>query len=294
MLRVYPYKKLKILVVEDVETDARIAAKILKDNEFFRAEVVTAKSLAEMKTHCGDPDLDIILLDLHLPDSPLEFYSLEAARSLFTQVPIVVLTSNPELSYLSLKNGAQDYLIKGRYTAEMLCRSVLYSIERYSYVNNLEKMALVDSLTEVYNRAAFLKIAGQQLNLAMRNNYDAFLIFIDVDNMKSINDAFGHPVGDKALKGVAAVLYQTMRASDVVGRFGGDEFVVFGMGSPEHTRVIRKRLLRNLVELNTKVVDGYSLSLSWGVAPLVHSEEPTLMDLISRADKEMYIEKSRK
>ena len=90
----------------------------------------------------------------------------------------------------------------------------------------LRSLALTDELTSLYNRRGFWASATQQLKLAHRNTKEALIFFCDLDNLKQINDSYGHGEGDRALVRAANALAQTFRNSDILARLGGDEFAV--------------------------------------------------------------------
>jgi PleD family two-component response regulator len=134
--------------------------------------------------------IDIVLLDLALPDA----HGLETLVQLREQeadVPVVVLTgmNDEALAIASLQAGAQDYLRKGQTDSELITRSIRYSIERHRL---LRSASLFDELTGLYNRRGFRTLSEQQLKVAQRAAIDCLLIYIDLDNLKAINDTLGH------------------------------------------------------------------------------------------------------
>ena len=153
-------------------------------------------------------------------------------------------------------------------------------------------LALVDELTGLYNRRGFLTLAGQQLKTANRAKRRLLLLFADLDGLKQINDAFGHPEGDQALIEVADVLKETFRESDIIARFAGDEFVVLAIetdGLP--AKVLTTRLQENLEARNAREGRRYKLSLSMGIARYDPEHPCSLDDLLTRADRAMYKQK---
>jgi diguanylate cyclase (GGDEF)-like protein len=155
----------------------------------------------------------------------------------------------------------------------------------------LRYLALTDDLTCLYNRRGFFAAATHQLKLAQRNAQGLLLLFCDVDNLKKINDTYGHREGDLALIRIADALEQAFRGSDIVARLGGDEFVVLAMEASNQTyEVILRRLEKNLKKLNA-AESGYALSLSVGVATFDPKRPITLGELMVQADKAMYEKK---
>jgi PAS domain S-box-containing protein len=114
-------------------------------------------------------------------------------------------------------------------------------------LSKLETLSLVDDLTGLYNRRGFFTIALEHFKMADRQREKMFLLFMDLDNLKNINDTYGHHKGDQALIGIADILKTTFRSSDVKGRMGGDEFAVFLVGaSRDGMEAAESRLKRNI------------------------------------------------
>ena len=155
----------------------------------------------------------------------------------------------------------------------------------------LRYLALTDDLTCLYNRRGFFAAATQQLKLAQRNAQSLLLLFCDVDNLKKINDSYGHPEGDLALVKTADALEKAFRGSDIIARLGGDEFVVLAQVASEHTQeVLLRRLQKNLKQSNSGG-SRYELSVSVGVARFDPKHTISLGELLAQADKAMYEKK---
>jgi diguanylate cyclase (GGDEF)-like protein/PAS domain S-box-containing protein len=156
----------------------------------------------------------------------------------------------------------------------------------------LRALSLVDELTHLYNRRGFFTLGEQQLKIAHRMKKEMLLLFADVDHLKWINDNLGHPEGDLALIDTANILRETFRDSDIIARFGGDEFVVLAIETPEISHeILTTRLQENLKTHNTKGNSLYTLSLSMGVARYTPENPVTFQELLARADAAMYAQK---
>jgi diguanylate cyclase (GGDEF)-like protein len=155
----------------------------------------------------------------------------------------------------------------------------------------LRYLALTDDLTCLFNRRGFFAAATQQLKLAQRNSQTLLLLFCDVDDLKKINDTFGHQEGDLALIRTADALEQSFRGSDILARLGGDEFVVLASETSKQTQEIILRRLENNLEKSGAAEARYDLSLSVGVARFDPKRAITLGELMVEADKAMYEKK---
>ncbi|WAF83792.1 diguanylate cyclase [Metapseudomonas otitidis] len=189
-----------------------------------------------------------------------------------------------------------------------------YSLERELLVDRLQaantelaKLALTDSLTGLSNRRAILSEFTRLFALAQREGKYVLVAVIDLDGFKGINDTYGHQAGDQLLRGVAAQLQDGLRASDILGRTGGDEFVVIALGTPtEHAnpvsgmrkaaRQLQDRLTQATVgtfELGEGLGDIHYPGASVGVAA-VTPEGISAEDALKLADREMYKTKAKR
>ena len=173
-----------------------------------------------------------------------------------------------------------------------VCRDIS---EQKKMEEMLREAAITDTLTGLFNRRGFFTLAEQQISLAERNKRNMLLLFLDLNNMKSINDTFGHREGDQALIDTALILKKTFRASDIIARIGGDEFAVLlaERSEPDIEHVIFGHIQNNLKVHNEQGGRAYQLSLSTGTAYFDPERPCTVGDLLSIADAKMYEEKKR-
>ena len=198
-----------------------------------------------------------------------------------------------EVVELALSGG--DVIGRRRVDSHLLNRSIRYSIERQRKISKLRSLYLMDDLTSLLNRRGFFTLALQQLKMASRMRGDMFLLFVDLDNLKGINDTHGHKEGDLALVDVAKILKKTFRESDIIARIGGDEFAVLGVEtSRTSVDAFISRLEKNVESRNSKSKQPYKLSLSIGLALHDRNSPSSIDELLSQADKQMYAQKRKK
>ncbi len=173
-------------------------------------------------------------------------------------------------------------------------RTVLYAIRSSLRDRQLCSLALTDDLTELYNRRAFFALASQQLKVGRRTGQGFLLLFADVDNLKQINDRYGHREGDLALIRAARALGKTFRDSDVIARLGGDEFAVLALEASSHDEVAILGRLKESLLTAAGSEDRYDLSLSVGVARFDPKRSLPLEALLAEADRSMYREKNNR
>jgi diguanylate cyclase (GGDEF)-like protein/PAS domain S-box-containing protein len=155
----------------------------------------------------------------------------------------------------------------------------------------MRALLLVDELTGLPNRRAFITLSEQALKLAMRMERDVLMIFIDVDHLKYVNDTFGHLAGDRALIDTARVLRESCREADIIARLGGDEFVaLMTVDSDQTADLVCERIKARVDAHNHEYPRGYPLSLSVG-ATRSKAEGTMLGDLLAQADTALYEQK---
>jgi diguanylate cyclase (GGDEF)-like protein/PAS domain S-box-containing protein len=167
--------------------------------------------------------------------------------------------------------------------------------ERKHMEEELHSMSLRDELTGLYNRRGFMTLAAQELKMADRMKRGIFILYADLDGLKGINDTLGHEEGDMAIKETAVILKKTFRNSDIIGRIGGDEFVIIPIGTAgDNLDVITSRLQKNIDIQNENINRNYTLSLSVGIAYYDPQHPITIDELLTTADALMYAQKRNK
>ncbi len=291
-----PGEKINVLVVEDNPGDVRLIQEMLAEADGGGFNVEHAHQLSSGLERLTQSEIQIVLLDLSLTDSHgLNTFTEVHAHT--PNIPVIILTGldDETLSQIAVREGAQDYLIKGQITSPSLVRAIRFAIERQRLVVDLNTKSLADPLTNLYNRRAFFALADRQIRIADRSQRNLLALFIDIDDFKQINDSLGHQAGDRALYEVAHVLRATFRHSDILARIGGDEFAVLAieLDNKDGEAVIR-RLRQNLKDRMRKISGLSQLSLSIGIARYDPAQPCSVEELLGLADARMYAEKRAK
>ncbi len=168
-------------------------------------------------------------------------------------------------------------------------RSMSYFKRMRDYNNQLQDLASHDPLTRVFNAGAYYRACDQQIHVSQRSNQTFAVLFIDLDHFKSINDTYGHAVGDDVLRTVAQTLQTTVRRSDIVGRIGGEEFSVFLpntqlLGAQQLAETLRVAIESIQIEVNGMHL---RITASIGVAAKRFDQE-TMQAIQQLADQAMY------
>ncbi len=169
---------------------------------------------------------------------------------------------------------------------------LLYPLRNALLYRSAINSAFIDALTGVKNRAAFVSNFNRELDLASRNGTELSIIMLDVDYFKRINDKYGHTVGDMVLKNIALAVEASVRSSDALYRYGGEEFVITLSGTcAEGAYQLAERIRKNVEALSFSSPKGLQARLSLGVATLQKNESGET--LFKRADAALYCAKGQ-
>ncbi len=159
----------------------------------------------------------------------------------------------------------------------------------------LEQLSVLDELTGLYNRRGFMTLARQHLDLSKRRPREFLFFFIDIDSLKFINDTYGHKEGDSIIHETAKIFIKTFRQTDIIGRWGGDEFAVLAIDSTiQEFSQIRKRMLEFIKDYNQNSGKPYTLDFSVGSAPYLPGKYYSIEEMMEEADSKLYLEKKAK
>jgi diguanylate cyclase (GGDEF)-like protein len=270
-----------VLIVDDEASILSMCHDVLT-RQGYRCHTATSGDMAlEL---INTLSFDIMLTDILMPGMG-GFELTERAKKLNPNMLVIIMTGFAEdFSYDSaIQAGASDFIKKPFTIAELMAR-----IKNVTLQEKLRVMSITDELTGLFNRRGFFNLAEQELKLARRNKKRIFILYIDVNNFKEINDRLGHHEGDVALVDTANVLRSTFRDPDIIARIGGDEFVVIPV-EPDtiNMEVIINRLQKNFARHNESEKRNFTLSVSVGVA----EGSSSIDELLAKADKSMLEQK---
>jgi diguanylate cyclase (GGDEF)-like protein len=176
---------------------------------------------------------------------------------------------------------------------EALLCCLIYPLKNATLFHQALKKAYTDPLTQTHNRASFDDAITREMSLAVRNGKSLSLIFLDIDHFKTINDTYGHECGDITLVLGAKWIKENLRNSDIVFRYGGEEFVILLNGTDGNGAELLAERIRASIESHTIAfgMETLKITASLGVSAL--RDNDTLESFVQRADKAMYIAKNR-
>jgi len=288
---------MRILIADDDPLSLRLLERTLERAGYEVTAVKNGRHAAEEMCQPEGPRL--ALLDWVMPelDGPAVCREIRKQRS-ERHVHIILITSKDSKQDIvcGLESGADDYLVKP-FDPEELKARLRSGIRILELEDNLvearEQMhykATHDSLTSLLNRGIIVELLARELTRARREKGSTVVILGDVDHFKSVNDTYGHQVGDEVLQEVSRRLLGSVRSYDFVGRYGGEEFLVVLNNCSAANAMGRAEQIRNAVfKAPIMTAKGpLPITLSLGVFASLGEEAKAVDEMLGEADRALY------
>ncbi len=286
----------RIVVAEDSLVVRAVVCDQLEDEGYEVYEAADGESaLAE----CALRMPDAILLDIEMPglDGHQVLARLKADESL-SDIPVVFLTGRTSTAEMvaGLRAGAHDYLKKPFESAELIARiSGAVRIKRLQDElrlrnDELDRLSRIDPLTAIFNRRHIDEQLEKQTSSAQRHGQPLTVLMIDVDHFKLVNDTEGHPGGDAVLREIASRLTGVLRAEDLLGRWGGEEFIVVAPQTDDIGASCLAERARHAIAAAPIAIRDHLVSVTISVGCASGSD--TGHALVKRADEALYVAKA--
>ena len=285
-----------ILVVDDTKTNVNILLELLGDEYDVLASLdgETAIDIAQ------EEDIELILLDIMMP----KMDGYEVCRRLkedskTKDIPVIFITAKTDEDSIekAYDVGGIDYVSKPFKSKELLAR-VKTQLQLQKLISELEEskeelklLASTDPMTKLYNRRYFSKISENILDLAKRDETDTSIIMLDIDKFKNINDTYGHQIGDEVIISLAQSLQDFTRSSDIICRFGGEEFIILlPETSLNGAKIISEKIRFEVESMIISLADSTNLkyTVSIGVSKVDSINDKKIETAIHRADEALY------
>lgn len=281
----------KILLADGNDRSRHEVAGLLRRHNYRVIE--ESKGANALRSWMKDPEIKLIITDLSLPDmSGTELVRKLRFRAGKDSLAIMGLCSqhSPHESALLLKLGANDFLEKPFDLEAFYCR-VSQNLELVDLFREIKDISNTDYLTRLFNRRYFFNYGMRSYLRTKRSAGSMAVAMIDIDHFKPVNDRFGHVVGDRTLQRIAGVLGGSFRPTDVVSRYGGEEFCVLMLAIRPEDALRKLERVRQAIEeiVFEENGDRFQLTISVG---LVFAFGASLPDMVRRADQYLYQAKS--
>jgi diguanylate cyclase (GGDEF)-like protein len=280
-----------VLLVDDDLAMVRLLTKWLESSGYRVCGVSDGRAaLAAMETECPQ----FLVTDWEMPYvSGMELCAWVRSHDLPSYVYTIILTarSSSDDMIQGLESGADDFLRKPVNKDELLAR-MRAGLRVLELERRLSLLAKRDSLTGLYTQRAFFEALNKEWARAQRYRFPLSCVMLDIDYFKRVNDSFGHAVGDEVIRRVARILETHTRSSDLVSRYGGEEFCILLPETDEQQAVrwaerVRRALARTQIALGDKTVE---VTASFGAAQRLE-ETVSSEELVDMADQALLVSK---
>jgi len=283
----------KILICDDDASIREVLTTTLLSEGY---NITAAKNGKEAIELFKKEPTDLILMDVSMPGMT-GFEVLDTIKSYFGEkyIPVIFLTASIKIDdkLRALHGGAVDYLVKPVEANELLAR-IQNFLEIKEKHDKLQKEATFDWMTGALNKAHFIRKATEEIEKAARNKIPLTFILTDIDDFKKINDETGHLAGDKVIVEFAERLKRLTRKIDLIGRFGGDEFMVMlSHKTSREAKIVAERLrraMRRPVVFERKKIN---ISFSMGIFEVKENVDKHIDTILSLADQALYEAKAK-
>jgi len=272
----------RVLIVDD---DERISEFYVAVLEHAGMRVMALTDPMKVLDALSDFRPELVLMDQYMPEiEGRELGAVIRQETAFLSIPIVFLSaeSDPDKQLELMEIGADEFLTKP-ISPERLVTAVRIRAERF---RRLRSMMLRDSLTGLLNHTTTKEQLSIELSRMRRGNMSLAFALIDLDHFKSVNDTYGHPIGDQVLKTMSNMLKQRLRMTDIIGRYGGEEFAVaLPDVSPSDAMLVLDKVREAFADIKQMHNSGeFSVTLSCGVAMFPDFDDvPALTEAADRA-----------
>ncbi|MGA2519039.1 MAG: diguanylate cyclase [Thermodesulfobacteriota bacterium] len=280
----------RVLIVDDEEMIRNFLCSLLPR---YGHSCEVAKGGIEALEKIKRNSFDAVVVDVVMPHMDGVTLTEELLR-LYSNLPVMLMTghAHEHSAESAMAAGAREFIKKPFSIQEFIMRFDKM-MRDYKGEKALLALSLTDELTGLCNRRRFFILTEQYLKVAIRTKKRPLLLFIDMDDLKGINDRYGHNEGDQVLIDLANILKRTFRKSDIIARIGGDEFVVLLESTDENSETLMTRLHENVKDYNAQRSQGI-LSISLGTTQFDPESPISIDELLSKADTLMYAQKRRK
>jgi diguanylate cyclase (GGDEF)-like protein len=289
---------LTILAIDDDPADLELLRRHLEDIPAYTVTFVGCANVEAGRRELAQQDIEVIFLD-YLLGAVTGLDVLRTLRDDREQRPIVVLTGKGDerIAAATMRAGADDYLVKEDLNPDTVYRSLRFVLERFenerkraALEEELRRLARFDELTGLCNRRYLFDRLTQEILRARRYGSPLSILLVDLDHFKRINDTYGHLMGDTVLATVASVIRDTIRATDIPGRYGGEEIcIVLTETKVEGAQLVAERLRRRIATEPFPAAAGGMFQVTCSIGLVEYRDDlKDLVAFLELADRALY------
>ena len=292
------FPKANILVADDTEALRKTIKLILTESGLVESCFEARTGLEALKV-LVEEKVDLVICDVVMPElDGFKFLAAKAQRPQMNEIPVLMLTSQEDvtLKIKSLEQGASDYIVKPFDEGELLARVKVHLKLKFLQDElkkknaELQELSGIDQLTGVSNRRRFMEFFDREFFRSRRHRNELSFAIFDVDFFKQVNDRFGHLVGDAVLVQIVRMIEKSIRLSDIIGRYGGDELIVLLPQTDLEGALLLAERIRTQIE-NFEfpgAAQPLKITASAGVGTYPHIAATKVDELLQKADEALY------
>ncbi len=296
-------ESISILIAESNTPDINFIKSSLKNYDDVTYTIDSARSGTDVLSKATDNKFDLLLVNQDLPDAKgIKMVQELIKRKLGVPIIMIIAEGEEKMGVKALDKGAYDYLTKNEVKTVALNRAIRRAMQRKKLESSvresfekLEKLAIRDGLTGLYNHRHFREVLKNEFKKSKRHMQPLSCIMIDLDYFKAVNDNHGHQFGDIVLVKAAKILMKLVRDTDFVARYGGEEFFIVLPNTDLQGAFILAERIRKEFENNAFKKDKISekVTISTGLSSTSDDNVMNDEDMITNADKALYLAKWR-
>jgi len=279
--------KRKILVVDDSKSSRDLITSLLKRHNF--SVLQSADGVEAMKTLDEEKEILMIITDYNMPNMDgMELTTKVRETYSRNELSIIGISTAGagSTSIKLLKSGANDFINRPFMHEEFYCR-VNQNIDAIVSYRQLKESANRDFLTNLYNRKYFFSTGEKLFSNAKRDNITLMIAMFDIDYFKNINDTYGHHIGDLAIQHLASILSDNIRDTDIIARFGGEEFCLLSINIDNLSAEKMLEKIRSVIENTPLVVENITVPIKVSIGYTTVLTE-TIDLMVNDSDSALY------
>jgi diguanylate cyclase (GGDEF)-like protein len=284
VLQLQKTRAYRVLFVDDQQAMGEFYQTLLEEAD---CEVYFSSSVEHMFDNLDDFYPDLFLLDMNMPEvNGLEVAKIIRQQKEYDFTPIVFLTADEQLEtkLAALNSGADDVIAKSTPPA-LVVKQLLTRLSRALAIKDFVSK---DTLTGVLNHGEIMEAAMNSFRLSQRQKSPVSVAMLDLDHFKAVNDTFGHAAGDKVLSGLGQLLKRSLRNTDYIGRYGGEEFMLVFVGATPNDAMLKLNHIREAFELVDFEAKGQQFRVTFSAGIVDLGNNMSLPHAINQADQALY------
>ncbi len=284
--------KTKVLVVDDSKVFSNVLSSYLKVHNFTVLNADCGKNA--LKLIDSEENIKLVITDYNMPE--MDGYTLcRQLRQKFSKEKLAIMgmssAEDKNTGAGFIKAGANDFLVKQSFLVEEFYARIYHCLENIDLFTRVREAAIKDFMTGLFNRRYFFEMGQNLFENAKRENLTLTCAMVDIDFFKKVNDTYGHDTGDEVIKKVAKILQSRMRKTDIVARFGGEEFCILATNMNKDKAYSIFENIRKIIEASYVSAKETQIQVTVSIGVCL-KQVNSFEEMITLSDEQLYISKT--